>query len=142
MRRILHGMFGTLFVLAAVACGLFLFVLLRAPAFEQGESYTFYLGANSSALAVSSDFPACDKLFLGEVKGESVQYSGNRLNELTAKYCAKLLFTEESCGVMNYYFYSTVLGGSVLLNGQPVNLHIAVSAEKTVAGTPLIFGGF
>ena len=142
MRRFIYGTFGTLFVLVAVACGVFLFVLLRAPAFEQGESYTFYTGANSSALAVSSEFPALDKLLLGEVKGESVQYSGNCLDELTQKYRAKLLFTEESCKVTNYYFYSPVFGGGVLLNGQPVNLHIAVSAEKTVAGTPLIFGGF
>ena len=142
MRRILHGTIRTLFVLLSIACGVFMFVLLRAPAFEKGESYTFYTGANSSALAVSSEFPALDKLLLGEVKGESVQYSGNRLDELTQKYRAKLLFTEESCGVTNYYFYSPVLGGGVLLNGQPVNLHIAVSAEKTVAGTPLIFGGF
>ena len=142
MRRFLQGTFGTLFVLLAVACSVFLFVLLRAPAFEKGESYTFYMGANSSALAISSDFPAFDKLRLGEVKGESVQYAGNRLDELKTKYRAKLLFTEEACGIINYYFYSPVLKSGVLLNGQPVNLHIAVSAEKTVAGTPLIFGGF
>ena len=142
MRRFIYGTFGTLFVLVAVACGVFLFVLLRAPAFEQGESYTFYMGKNSSSLVIFSDCPALEKLILGDVKGESVQYSGNQFYELKTKFRAKLLFTEESCGVTNYYLYSPVLGGGVLINGQPVNLHIAVSAEKTVAGTPLIFGGF
>ena len=142
MRRFFQGTVGTLSVLLAVACGVFLFVLLRAPAFEQGESYTFYMGANSSSLSYSSDSPVLDKLLLGEIKGESVQYAGNRLDELKTKYRAKLIFTEESCGVTNYYFYSPVLKNGVLLNGQPVNLHVAVGAEKTVAGTPLIFGGF
>lgn len=141
MRRILFSTFGTLFVLLGIVCGVFLFVLLHAPAFENGESYTFYLGANSSSLAVSSNSPARDKLLLN-VKGESVQYAGNQVEKLQEKFRARLLFTEESCGVINYYFSSPMLGNGVSLNGYAVNLHIAVGAEKTVAGTPLIFGGF
>ncbi len=142
MRKILRGTIGTFLILAVIGCALFLYVLLHAPVFESGENYTFYLGANSSSLSVTSKTPVLDKLKLGAVKGESVQYSGDRLGELREKYCAELLFTEEACGVINYYFYSPKLHDAVELNGVAVNLHIAVSAEKTVAGTPLIFGGF
>ena len=142
MRKIFQGTIGTIFVLGVLLCGVFLYVLLHAPVFETGETYTFYLGANSSALSVSSDTPLLDKLTLSGIKGESVQYSGDKLQELKEKYRAELLFTEEACGVTNYYFYAPALRGAVAVKGRLVNLHIAVSAEKTVAGTPLIFGGF
>ena len=141
MRRIFMQALGTLTVLFIMLCGVFLFLLLRAPVFEKGESYTFYLGADSSSLFISSTSPARDRLFLS-VRGESVQYAGNQLEKLQQKYRAKLLFCEDVCGISNYYFSSPLLGGGVLLNGYTVNLHIAVSAEKTVAGTPIIFGGF
>lgn len=142
MRKILRGAIGTLFLLLMIACFAFIYILLHAPAFENGENYTFYLGANSSALSVISDSPALDKLKLGKVKGESVQYPGDRLLELKEKYHAKLLFTESVCGVENYYFYSPDFPSAVQINGFAVSLHIALSAEKTVVGTPLIFGGF
>ena len=62
--------------------------------------------------------------------------------DLKEKYRAELLFTEESCGVVNYYMYSPLLGNCVFLNGYAVNLHVAVGAEQTAAGTPLVFGGY
>lgn len=142
MRKFLYGLFGTLYLLTALFMTAFLFALLHAPAFENGKDYTFYLGANSSAQAVSSNNPALDKLLLGNVKGESVRYEGNRYALLKEKYQAELLFTEEVCGIVNYYLYSSDFCGAVELNGCAVNLHIAVSGEETVIGTPLIFGGF
>lgn len=141
MRKFLRNAIGTLFTLSVIACLVFLYLLINAPAFENGEGYTFYLGKNSSALAVQTDTPAFTKLSLN-VYGESVQYDGDRLEELIQKYRAKLLFTEEACGVKNYYFYSPLMSSSVELAGVAVNLHIAVSEQKTVIGTPLIFGGF
>ena len=141
MRKFFRNTIGAIFTLSVIACIAVFYLLLHAPAFENGENYTFYLGANSSALAKASPNPVLEK-YAYSVKGESVQYSGNRLEELTQRYRAKLLFTEEACGVTNYYFYSPLLKNSVELGGYAVNLHIAVSAEKTVAGTPIIFGGF
>ena len=141
MRKFLRNTIGTLFLFTVIICGVFLFVLLHAPAFEKGENYTFYLGANSSSPAIRSNNPVLDKLTL-DVKGESTQYEGNRLEALQKKYHAQLLFSEETCGVTSYYFYSPYFRSAVELNGYAVNLHIAVSEKKTVAGTPLIFGGF
>lgn len=125
----------------AVACALCALVLLHAPVFERGEGYEIYYGASSSALVKTTSSPALDKA-LGGVRGESVRYDGDRREEIEARYRAKLLFTEEVCGVTNYYYHSPLLGEGVEVNGATVNLHVAVSASRTAAGTPLIFGGF
>lgn len=133
---------GVLLTVAALACGCFFYVLLCSPVFPEGESYTFYLGDSSSARAVLSETPLFDRLTLGNVRGESVVYAGERYEELKDRYRAELRFTEKVGNVTNYYLYSPAMKESVVLNGVRVNLHIAVGEEKTVAGTPLIFGGF
>lgn len=140
--RFLRKVMGCLLVLAVFACGAGLYLLLRAPVFEKGKDYTFYTEANSSAKMVISQNPAANKLLLGAVAGESVRYRGDRYEELKERFRAELLFTEEVCGVKNYYLRSPFLGEGIDLYGKRFNLHIAVSAEETAAGTPLIFGGF
>ncbi len=141
MRRF-FGIIGNFLCVALVAaCAFFLFAVLRSPVFEQGENYTFYLGENSSARAVTARSPLA-KLFLGEVKGESAVYRGDRYEELVQKYGANLLFTESVSGVTSYYLYSPKLGGGLSLGGEVVNLQIAVRDGQTVVGTPLIFGGW
>ena len=141
MRR-LFGILGNwLLVVLFAGCAFFFYLLLRSPKLGQGESYTFYLGESSSARAVTARSPLA-KLFLGEVKGESAVYRGDCYEELVQKYGAKLLFTERAGGATSYYLYSPGLGGGVSLGGQRVNLQIAVRDGQTVAGTPLIFGGW
>lgn len=142
MRRIFKPIQTVGVIAAAALCVLFAAFLSLSPVFEGGTGYELYLGASSSALTVRTENPALDKFLLGNVAGESVRYEGNRLEEIAKKYHAEVLFTEEAAGVVNYYCYSSYLGGCVLLDGYAVNLHIAVSAEQTAAGTPLIFGGF
>lgn len=141
MKRIFR-MFGSIISVALVAgCACLFYFVLRSPKLEAGESYTFYLGESSSARAVTSKSPLA-KLFLGEVKGESVVYCGDRYAEFAEKYCAKLLFTEHLNGVTSYYLYSPKFGGGISLGGEVINLQIAVSDGQTVVGTPLIFGGW
>ncbi len=142
MKRFLRSFGGVLFTAVVLGCMVLLFLLCRAPAFEGGEGYTFYLGKSSSALTVHTDAPVRAKLLLGDVKGESTVYSGDRYEELKEKYRAKLLFTETVGGVTSYYLHSPFLGAGIKLGGKTVNLQIAVSAEQTAVGTPLIFGGF
>ena len=117
-----------------------LYAILHGPVFERGESYEFYMGTSSEKI-VHADSPL-EKLFLTGVKGESVRYKGDRAQELITRYRAKVLFTEEAAGITNYYCYSPVLKNAIVLNGQLVNLHIAVCGERTAAGNPVIFGGF
>ncbi len=113
----------------------------HAPLFFGASNYTLYLGNSSSARQIVTSTPVKDKL-LYAVKGESGEYDGNCYEQLKEKFQARLLFCEEACGVKNYYLYSSRLGEGVVVNGQKINLHIAVKAEKTAVGTPLIFGGY
>lgn len=141
-RKFLKNVKQYAFLLGSLACIAFAFALTRSPAFEMGESYTLYLGANSSSLQISTKTPALEKLFRTDIAGESTQYAGELYEEIKDRYRAQLLFTEEACGVTNYYLYSPRLGDCVYLNGCAVNLHVAVSGGRTAVGTPLIFGGF
>ncbi len=119
----------------------FALVLIHTPVFGQGEGYELYAGASSSAQILPVSDPVLAKFFTGEVAGESVRYAGDRAEELIGRFRAKLLFTEECCGAVNYYLFSPMLGGGVKLMGETVNLHIAVREGRTAVGTPLIFGG-
>lgn len=141
MRKLFHACVAFATVLLSVGAALFALLLYRAPAFESGTGYELYFGASSSAQCVQTERPALVKLLNG-VKGESVRYEGDKYKELKEKFEAELLFTESVCGVTNYYLYSPLLGETVTINGYAVNLHLAVSGERTAAGTPLIFGGF
>lgn len=142
MRKFLQAVKAIATAALCAVAAVFAVLLIHAPVFEKGESYELYFGANSSALSAYTQNPLLDKLLLGGVAGESVRYTGDRYEEIKERFSAELLFTEEACGVVNYYLYSPMLGGGVLLCGQTVNLHVAVSGEQTAAGTPLIFGGF
>ena len=95
-----------------------------------------YIGSNGSDAKM---LKAED--YTGEVSGKSgVLKSNVDLNRLLKDFNAELMFTEEVLGVKNYYF-SCNLPFSVSLYGKKINLHIAVG-EKTVVGTPIIFGGY
>lgn len=142
MRIFFHFVKAAAVTAVSAACALFACVLRSAPAFEGGEHYEFYLGASSAALILPSENPARDKLLLGGTAGESVRYEGDRWEELKIRYRAEVLFTEEAGGVTNYYCYSPCFTESVWIGGYFVNFHVAVSAERTAAGTPLVFGGF
>ncbi len=136
---------GTLKLILLLALCLFgaggLYALMAAPVFEPGLSYELYMGT-SSADIVETASPALEKFLRPDVRGESTLYEGNVKAALEKKFSAKLLFTEEAAGVVNYYYYAPSLGHGIAINGHAVNLHIAVSAEMTKVGTPVIFGGF
>lgn len=141
MRKTLQTLKAILTLALVCLCVFFALCLWCSPVFEKGESYEVSFGASSSAQTKRTDAPLFEKL-TGAVAGESVRYAGNRYEAIKEKFGATLLFTEEACGVVNYYLYSPALGNGVELCGRKVNLHIAVSSGQTAAGTPIIFGGF
>lgn len=141
MRKLFRSFVQIACVVGVFLCAFAAFALTRLPAFAQGKNYEVSFNANSSAQAVVTDNPFLVKL-TRKTAGESVRFEGDRYEELKKQYRAKLVFSENVAGVENYYLYSPLLGKPVDLGGKLVNLHIAVSAEQTAAGTPLIFGGF
>ena len=140
MRKFLITIKAFIVAAAVIGCIVFAYALVHAPVFERGERYEFYVGTSSEEVVLANS--PLEKLFLKNIKGESVRYSGDRAEALMGRFHAKILFTEEAAGVTNYYCYTSQLKGGVLLNGYCVNLHIAVGNEQTAAGTPVIFGGF
>lgn len=141
MRRIRVGVKTIAVMLSVMLCVLVVYALLRRPVFEGGTSYELYCGTSSAEIILTEN-PALTKLLRFDVRGESARYEGDMSAELMSKYAAELRFTEEAAGVINYYLYSKKLPAGILLNGREINLHIAVSETQTVAGTPIIFGGF
>ena len=61
---------------------------------------------------------------------------------LLEKLDAKLIHTESLSDVKSYYFYTKNLSKIEIVNGQKVNLQIAVSNKNIVVGTPIIYGGY
>ena len=140
MRKLLFTIKAFFAAILVAACLIFVYVLLHAPVFEQGERYEFYTGTSSDEIVLARS--PLEKLKLHGVKGESVRYEGDRAKELIERFHAEILMIEEAAGVMNYYCYSSALDSCIELNGKRVNLHVAVSGDRTAAGTPVIFGGF
>ena len=138
----MRGAFMTIkaFIVTAVVifCVLFVYALTSVSVFPDGERYEYYTGTSSEEIIVSRS--PYKKLFLSDIKGESVRYTGDKAEELISRFRAKILFTEEAAGVVNYYCYSPLLKNTVLIGGKTVNLHIACSGSETAAGTPVIFG--
>ena len=141
MRSFIRRAGAACLILLAFAAGAACYALTRAPVFSGGSGYEFSCGDSSSARVVRPASPALYKLFHA-VGGESVRYEGDVSARLIEEFSAALVFTEEACGVTNYYLYSPRLGDGIALGGKLVNLHIAVGRGQTAAGTPVIFGGF
>ncbi len=62
--------------------------------------------------------------------------------EIMSSLCAKELLCEQVDDIIIYYAYSVRLLSPVTVHGYRVNLMIAVSDGKVVAGTPLIYGSY
>ena len=79
------------------------------------------------------------------VQGESVYVAGadeEFVDLVLQEYTATVLWIEEVCDVVSYYCYTPAWHNGVMINGQKVNLHIALSKEGCALGSPIIFGGY
>lgn len=139
-------MLSTLSALAltvAIGWGIYAFNACKLRAIE-GER-VFYLHSNSSQGLRKEELSPLD---FTRITGEVVrckldEKSGEeKANEIMARYGARVLFVEEVCGVKSYYCYTPQWEDTLALNGQTVNLQVAVSSEECVVGTPIIFDGF
>ena len=110
----------------------------------QGER-VYYLDSASSQGLRKEELTLLD---LPRIEGESVRFSLNGESEqalvarVTGMYDATVLFVEEGAGERSYYCYTSAWNNALALQGERVNLHIAVREGKCVVGTPIIFDGF
>jgi hypothetical protein len=139
---------GARLIFACMTAGALAFGLFLFNAFSLNDldgAHTYYLYSPSSQAQMQTVLCPFDALFL---TGESVCFSvtaedkENFPKEIAELFRAELIAVESVSGVTSYYLYSTDLRGGVRVQGRKVNLHIAVSGESCVVGTPIIFGGF
>ena len=105
---------------------------------------TFYLYTASSQALMKKELSFFD---LFHVRGESVELTGTNVDErfvqeLVFRYGGEILFLEEASGCISYYCFTPKFSGGVCVNGQRVNLHVAIGNGRGVVGSPIIFGGF
>lgn len=99
-----------------------------------------YLGSNSSSADIVKTNNFC--LYFNRT-GESVELAYKvDVDKIFNGLQAKLVFSEQTDDGVSYYAYSPVLKFQTLLSGKRVNLHVFVGENRSVIGSPLIFGSF
>ncbi len=144
--RFLNGLLSLLTAAAiavVLALGVYMLNSCKLRAIK-GER-VFYLNSQSSQGLRKTELELRD---YARITGESVCFARGEesaeelAGEIAEKYSAEILFTEEAAGVLSFYCYTPIWDNGILVNGQTVNLHIAVAEEQCAVGTPIIFDGF
>ena len=116
--------------------------LLNLTAFPFEGDKEYYLYTPSSNAQIKNDVNLSDLPF---IRGERVilsNLSSEDLASILARYSANVIKEEEFLGGVSYYCYSPKLEGGIMIDGEVVNLQIAIKKDSVVLGTPIIFGGY
>lgn len=131
------------FVISAIII-LSLFVFNKMPIFANyANSYEAYL----------TDFSCSNKIinvnkfaypFMFNIKGESAVLEKETFNLQTflTDLNAKVVDIESGETYTCYYAYSPDIKKTKVINGQAVNLHIAITDKQVKVGSPIIYGSF
>ena len=151
----LYRLKNFIYVAVAVVFSLLVFMAMKTANVSrlssiQGER-VFFLDSASSQGLMKEELSLVE---LGRVKGECVSFSLNTyeggryaLSEdiaqaIAKEFDAKILLKEEIAGGTSYYCYTSRWQDHILIEGQIINLHVAVSNGQCSVGAPIIFGGF
>ena len=102
------------------------------------NSNEIYLLKNSSECQIVSRE---DLTPFSKITGESYYLTDNDVCAELNRLNAKVVFTENIDGNVNYYAYSKDIKPFVRLKGKKVNVHLSVS-QKVKVGIPLIYGAY
>lgn len=106
--------------------------------FAVEKTYEEYF--SSKPVSVSAAFPAFTNFFkCGE---EFTVKEGFDAEEFFSRLNAKVVLRESSGKTESVYAYSDKLKYFVKIGDKKVNLHVCVSGDKVVVGSPMIFGSF
>lgn len=129
---------------AAVLSVAFIFALTtlnNPPAFLNfSKNRTVYTGTSSVSFFKEYSHFSC----VNKMKGESCKIPVKEFDfdKFIEYFSAEKVITETLSGTTSYYFTSEKLKNYVLINGQKINLHIAINNEYAVIGYPIIYGGY
>lgn len=133
---------SAIIILAAAVCAAAV-SLPRRTAFDEGTSYTFYIGSASSNCSILTVRGNSQLIFLTlrDVRGEATVFPELDIEQFLYDVDGKVLFREELSDSVNYYC-SADLPYSAELYGEQINLHICVREDSVTVGSPIIFGGY
>ena len=104
--------------------------------------HVFYCYSASSQAKIQTKLRLQDVFFL---TGESVRLEESTQTdalEIIKELGAEIVFCERVGETVSIYAFSPNLPQGILLYGKMVNLHIAISTQGCMVGTPIIFGGY
>ncbi|MCH5148008.1 MAG: hypothetical protein J1G05_01425 [Clostridiales bacterium] len=130
----------------ALSAALIIFAIAAIPkriCFNGGYNYVFYCGTSSAdCKVVRADGNAkLTRLFLNDVCGEGAEFKELNIENFLLSLGGEIVFSESAAGITNYYCKAN-LPYSVEIDGEKINLHIAVCEGSVKVGTPIIFGGY
>ena len=134
-------------VCLATIVSLFFFFCLwlfgKFPFPQNSIKEEYYLYSASSQGARKTELSLSDLVFLQGVSYEYQTETGEEFAlEQIRRFRAVILLKEELGGSYSYYCYSPMLGKTVTLGEDKINLHIVVRGENVKMGSPLVFGGY
>lgn len=133
-------------ILASALCLIIIFsffTLGAKPVFSKyAKTFNVYLSDSES----SHYYTVNEKEFMTfkNVKGESIVIQNKEFNltEFLNYFNAKIMITEHVEHGVSYYAYSPKIKYRSCIFGKNINIHVFISEDNIVVGTPLIYGSF
>ncbi|MCL2540135.1 MAG: YwmB family TATA-box binding protein [Firmicutes bacterium] len=100
---------------------------------------------NGYIVSTSAQHAASLQRMLPPAEGQSITFSGNigNMESILSRLNATVVSRQDIGGeIVNCYAYSSGFNKSVLVDGQKINLQVAVRNGTVTLGTPLILGSF
>ena len=114
----------------------------KEPIFDEyAENYKICLGDGASS-AEFVDVSKRQYAFYDEIRGESCIIDEMDAEKFFDEFGAKILFTEQTEQQISYYGYCPKIKRSVIICGKRVNVHLSLSKNRAVVGSPIIYGSF
>ena len=130
-------------VIASLLLVICLFIANRVPILDRANEYEIYLESysmtNRIKMAKKNDYK-----FIFGVKGESVTLKDDNfcLDEFIKELDVDIVYKENLGEVVCYYGYSKKVKYLEMVDGNLINVHVAIREESVKIGFPLIYGSF
>ncbi len=125
------------FAVLTVAVSLFAIYIFSNGLFLGKVATIVKEGKSSGAFIEKTVYPFEEKDGVFKIFSPSFDYLA-----FAKDYGCKLAFIERSSEITSYYFYTKRLPRFEVIKGEKINVHVAVSKDQTVIGSPIIYGGY
>lgn len=99
-----------------------------------------------NAIFVESEIDYCKQIKsqLSNINGQSVSFCGNEqlYNMLISNLFNNIVLSEQVSNVKCCYGYNNKLNNNINIDGQTINIQIAINQNKITIGTPVILGSY